>query len=361
MNLTEAGPPTHGQGGTSAGHAADVHDAQSIPCPAVSASDDPSTSGQRAGGDTIRPSDPALDDAGAVETSTDPPLPPAIRRTRLPWPSPPKERTVQWAALPRPSSPLPQLNSKQRRAAKRRLRLEESSGPTSTIRISPTEAALAHQHHAILREKALNAVQIRRSLSAITTAAEKLIPTIRDLFVERGARCALCAFYDPGPIANTHKLKRCTHRAESPAVGSWLDMFRSYRAVDGGTGARCPRCRFPSALCWRTAYREGMDERYGNEDEALAQEGILYEEVQCEWLKVVQRFVAACMVLGGPRPGAGVGLLGATVLEAMGWADWSGLGLLGPEHIRGWLEETDEVVGLRCPRLLRLFWLLAHC
>lgn len=75
----------------------------------------------------------------------------------------------------------------------------------------------------------------------------------------------------------------------------------------------------------------------------------------------MQRFVTACIIIGDVRAGAGVSTLGATVLEEMGWSDWTGLELNGLEHIREWLEEADEVDGLRCPRLLRLFWLLAHC
>ncbi|GJC90561.1 hypothetical protein ColLi_13399 [Colletotrichum liriopes] len=82
-------------------------------------------------------------------------------------------------------------------------------------------------------------------------------------------------------------------------------MFRSYHARDGGTGAWCYKCRFPLALCWRTVYREEMDEKYGNEVEALVRKGILYEETQCEWVKVVQRFVTACMIIGDVRAGAG--------------------------------------------------------
>ncbi|KAK2740869.1 hypothetical protein CKAH01_07147 [Colletotrichum kahawae] len=138
-------------------------------------------------------------------------------------------------------------------------------------------------------------------------------------------------------------------------------MFRTYRASGGGTGARCHVCRFPLTLCWRTAYQEQMDEKYGNQQEALATADVLYKEVPCAWVKVVQRFVTACMIVGGTGAGTGVSTLGAIVLETMGWTDWSGLLLNGPEYIRGWLEETDEVDGLRCPRLLRLFWLLAHC
>uniref|UniRef100_L2GHG1 Uncharacterized protein n=1 Tax=Colletotrichum fructicola (strain Nara gc5) TaxID=1213859 RepID=L2GHG1_COLFN len=138
-------------------------------------------------------------------------------------------------------------------------------------------------------------------------------------------------------------------------------MFRSYRARGGGKGAQCHACRFPLTLCWRTVYREQMDEWYGNEQEALEREDILYKEVQCVWVKAVQRFVTACMIVGGIGAGTGVSTLGAMVLEVMGWSDWSGLLSNGPEHIRGWLEEMDEVDGLWCPRLLRLFWLLAHC
>ncbi|KAE9565761.1 hypothetical protein CGMCC3_g18057 [Colletotrichum fructicola] len=99
-------------------------------------------------------------------------------------------------------------------------------------------------------------------------------------------------------------------------------MFRSYRARGGGKGAQCHACRFPLTLCWRTVYREQMDEWYGNEQEALEREDILYKEVQCVWVKAVQRFVTACMIVGGIGAGTGVSTLGAMVLEVMGCIEY---------------------------------------
>ncbi|KAK2686462.1 hypothetical protein QWA68_015131 [Fusarium oxysporum] len=104
----------------------------------------------------------------------------------------------------------------------------------------------------------------------------------------------------------------------------------------------------------------GNGSKYGSEVEALEKVNILYDEVQCSWVKTMQRFVTSCLVFQGSGKDNGMSQLGGTVLEMMGWQDWKGLKENGPEHIRGWLEEMDEMRGLRCPRLLKLFWLLAE-
>ncbi|KAK1519798.1 hypothetical protein CABS01_16566 [Colletotrichum abscissum] len=284
----------------------------------------------------------------------------------------PHATTTEMIGPVTPASPPRQpLNAKQRRAMRRKLLAERIQGGT------PPAAAVGEAAHAPAqpRQRLMDPAAIRTMLSAIPaytlpthflrprgfTASDELIRILRDRIRCRNVGCALCAFYEWGPIVNTHKLKRCEHRVEAEDGKAWLAMFRVYRARGGGAGARCNRCRFPVTLCWRTAYREEMDELHGNEEEALASGAVLYREVQCEWVKVVQRYVAACMVVGGGGPATGVSVLGATVLEGMGWSDWMGLASNGPEHIRGWLEETDEVDGLRCPRLLRLFWLLSNC
>jgi uncharacterized protein YggL (DUF469 family) len=103
-----------------------------------------------------------------------------------------------------------------------------------------------------------------------------------------------------------------------------------------------------------------MDLKYGSEAEARENENFLYQEVQCTWVKTMQRFIASCMVVHGSEKDGGVSRLGGTVLDMMGWQDWRGLEENGPEHIRKWLEEMGEMRGLRCPRLLILFWLLAE-
>lgn len=113
-------------------------------------------------------------------------------------------------------------------------------------------------------------------------------------------------------------------------------------------------------LCLRTVYREKMDLKYGSEREAREEHDFLYCEVQCTWVKIMQRFVTSCMVVHGSANDGGVSRLGGTVLEMMGWQDWRGLEENGPEHIRTWLEDMGEMRGLRCPRLLVLFWLLAE-
>lgn len=100
------------------------------------------------------------------------------------------------------------------------------------------------------------------------TDSHPLVCQMRILICGRSGVCTLCAFYEWGPIVETHKLKYCTHRAESKDVALWLEMFRYYKAKGGGPGAQCEHCRFPLVLCWRTAYREKMDAEYGNEVEA---------------------------------------------------------------------------------------------
>lgn len=192
------------------------------------------------------------------------------------------------------------------------------------------------------------------------TAGHQLIRRFRSLIRGRSRVCTLCSFYEWGPIVGTHKLKYCSHRAESKDIAPWLEMFRYYQASGGGPGARCSHCRFPATLCWRTEYREKMDAKYGSEVEAREDHDILYSEARCEWVKVIQRFVTGCMVVGGGRVGSGVSELGSNVLDIMGWRDWRGLEENGPEEIREWLQEMDMVEGLRCPRLLKLFWLLAN-
>lgn len=193
------------------------------------------------------------------------------------------------------------------------------------------------------------------------TAGHPLIYYLRNLLRNRSGLCTLCAMYQWGPIVYTHKLKHCQHRAESDEARPWLQMFQHYQAQGGGAGARCAHCRFPAALCWRTVYRERMDAQYGNEEEARAGNDVWYKEVQCSWAKTIQQFVTGCMVVGGGMTGTGVSEVGATVLGEMGWRDWRGLEENGPGNIQAWLEETDVLEGLRCPRLLKLFWLLVSC
>ncbi|KAF4470041.1 hypothetical protein FALBO_3055 [Fusarium albosuccineum] len=195
---------------------------------------------------------------------------------------------------------------------------------------------------------------------AVFAADNPLIEMLRFLICNRSVPCALCAFYEWGPIVYTHKLKRCSHRAEAKDVQPWLDMFRDYQARGSGPGARCSHCRFPAMLCYRTIYREEMDSKYGNETEAREECNLWYDEVQCSWVKMMQYFVTSCMVVHGKVPGTGVSQLGATVLEMMGWEDWTGLEANGPECLRSWLEEMNDIRGLRCPRLLKLFYFLAE-
>lgn len=191
-----------------------------------------------------------------------------------------------------------------------------------------------------------------------TADLSPLISGLRTTMRSRCMGCGLCEWYEWGPIAGTHELKHCTHREEAREARRWLEMFRGYQAQGGGKGARCQHCRFPVALCWRTVYREEMDAKYGNEVEAREQFGQWYREVRCDWVKAVQRFVASRMVAGGIVGGRGVSEVGFTALHEMGWKDWSGLEEHGPSHMQRWLEETDDIRGLRCPRLLKLFWKL---
>ncbi|KAL6402761.1 hypothetical protein AUP68_14097 [Ilyonectria robusta] len=112
------------------------------------------------------------------------------------------------------------------------------------------------------------------------TAGHQLIRRFRSLIRGRSRVCTLCSFYEWGPIVGTHKLKYCSHRAESKDIAPWLDMFRYYQASGGGPGARCAHCRFPATLCWRTEYREKMDAKYGSEVEAREDHDILYSEAR---------------------------------------------------------------------------------
>jgi hypothetical protein len=103
-----------------------------------------------------------------------------------------------------------------------------------------------------------------------------------------------------------------------------------------------------------------MDAQYRNKAEARKlSPDVWYKEAQCNWVKVIQRSVIGSMVVGGKRAGAGVSELGFRVLGFMGWRDWKVVEEKGPVALQAWLEETDIIGGLRCPRLLRLFWLLA--
>jgi hypothetical protein len=102
-----------------------------------------------------------------------------------------------------------------------------------------------------------------------------------------------------------------------------------------------------------------LDERHGSEGEAREKTGASYPAVMCDWVKPIQEFVAACMVSSGKMRNTGVSFLGATVLHRMGWENWVGLVNEGPSIIRPWLEEMDDIQGFRCPRLLKLYGLLA--
>jgi glucan phosphorylase len=79
-----------------------------------------------------------------------------------------------------------------------------------------------------------------------------------------------------------------------------------------------------------------MDLKYSNEKEAREKENFWYDEVQCNWVKTMQRFVTSCMVVHGSASNGGVSWLGGIVLDVMGWQDWRGLEENGPEHIRTW-------------------------
>ncbi|KAK1837594.1 hypothetical protein CCHR01_19785 [Colletotrichum chrysophilum] len=165
-----------------------------------------------------------------------------------------------------------QRRDAERRAAERQARLQIPTGGTS-----PTAGTARAYPNAALRprEQISDPAEIYWRLSAIAvyspptpiglperrghTASDPLICDLRARLRSRDVGCALCAFYEWGPIVETHKLKRCSHRAESSEAQSWLTMFRTYRASGGGTGARCHVCRFPLTLCWRTAYREQMN------------------------------------------------------------------------------------------------------
>ncbi|KAJ3547924.1 hypothetical protein NM208_g1251 [Fusarium decemcellulare] len=49
---------------------------------------------------------------------------------------------------------------------------------------------------------------------AVLSADNPLIEMLRFLICNRSVPCALCGFYESGPIVYTHKLKRCSHQAE---------------------------------------------------------------------------------------------------------------------------------------------------
>ncbi|KPA36992.1 hypothetical protein FLAG1_10210 [Fusarium langsethiae] len=287
-----------------------------------------------------------------------------------------------------PSACLPPLTARERRAKRRRLNTPpntQSSG--SVIDWSPSPPSLLRR----ATREYLNSVTSQRNLdiarspaaastlgllsrpklirAKVTeaieffpfdqdqggyTARHPLVCRLRSLIRARTVGCALCAFYERGPVVGTHKLKHCSHRDEASEVHPWFEMFRHYQARGGGLGARCLYCRFPSMLCWRTVYREEMDLKYGSEKEAR-EKGVWYQEVQCTWVKAMQRFVASCMVVHGRENDGGVSRLGSTVLGMMEWQDWRGLEENGPEHIQTWLEEMDELRGLQCPQLLKLF------
>ncbi|KAH7231634.1 uncharacterized protein BKA55DRAFT_581200 [Fusarium redolens] len=46
----------------------------------------------------------------------------------------------------------------------------------------------------------------------VYTARNPLIYRVRSLIRTQAVGCSLCAFYEWGPIVETHKLKRCSHR-----------------------------------------------------------------------------------------------------------------------------------------------------
>lgn len=193
------------------------------------------------------------------------------------------------------------------------------------------------------------------------TASDQLVGVLRKLIHTWDIDCALCRLHYKAPDTTTHRLENCDCLDESSDARCWLTMFKSYHASCNGKGSRCSECLFPSTLCLRTVYREDMDEEYGHEKEARENWGVIYMEAQCDWVKVIQRFVSGCMVVGGclERCG-GISVLGSAALDHMGWQDWQGLRENGPNHIQCWLQEMDEISGLRCPRLLKLFWFLAH-
>jgi hypothetical protein len=65
-----------------------------------------------------------------------------------------------------------------------------------------------------------------------------------------------------------------------------------------------------------TVYREEMDEEYGNKEEASKVWRIRYMQVSCNWSRAIQRFVSACMVVGGcPKSHGGVNALVSTDRE----------------------------------------------
>ena len=194
------------------------------------------------------------------------------------------------------------------------------------------------------------------------TATHPLIAKLRELIRRNRITCALCLVRAEGSeYADTHELSECCYQEKSSQDGvhDWLAVFEGYKAQGDGPGARCEYCKFPLVLCWRSFHREILDDRHGSEEQAREKTGTPYPSVPCKWVKPVQEFVASCMVNRGKMKNTGVSFLGATVLSHMGWEDWDSLGKKGPSVIRPWLEEMDYIGGFKCPRLLKLYGLLA--
>lgn len=148
--------------------------------------------------------------------------------------------------------------------------------------------------------------------------------------------------------------------------GAQLSKHRSSNAVHiqgrlakHSLGSRCFGATEYVVVDWELD--AAMDLKHGNEKEAREKQNVWYHEVQCTWIKTIQRFVTSCMMVHGSRNNGSVSRLGRTVLEVMVWQDWRGLEENGTENIRSWLEEMGDMRGLRCPRLLVLLWLLAEC
>lgn len=213
-----------------------------------------------------------------------------------------------------------------------------------------------------LRLKELSSKFPAEKDSRIYTPIHPLVTRLR----ARNINCPLCAYFCWDGSIQAHELEECT-KEESGDARLWLDMLRQYEAESSKPndkrGATCEYCHFPQKLCYRVFYTEKMDERYGNEFNAQTQQNVYYRQVKCEWVGVVQRCVAAAMVIGNSKE-SGVGEIGARILKEMGWTERESLeekdGLKGRMgRMKKWLEETDEIHGLRCPRLLLLFYLIA--
>ncbi|KAJ9419387.1 hypothetical protein FOXG_07209 [Fusarium oxysporum f. sp. lycopersici 4287] len=207
---------------------------------------------------------------------------------------------------------------------------------------------------------------VKKDSSRTTGLRDDIIVTkLQELIRGNRLHCTLCFIQrskDDGPgskDADTHMIENCYYQDHKSEAHVWLKVLEDYKAQSHGPGARCNNCRFPKLLCWQTLHREMLDAKYGNEDEAREQTGESYPVVSCEWVKPVKDFVAACMVADGKTDRTGVTLLGATALRYMGWKNWDDLEKIGPQCILLWLQEMDEIQGLRCPRLLKLYWLLA--